>query len=86
MGGRQMGRLFRGGCWASVTYTVKVKGMSDTQLKQVRGIAGHALFGPERGGCRTMEFQLSHCPRADPTFAADEYPVVYWLRALHGQW
>eukprot|EP00959_Pyramimonas_sp_CCMP1952_P069834 1457976-Pyramimonas_sp.AAC.1 len=33
-----------------------------------------------------MEFQLSHCPRADPTFAADEYPVVYWLRALHGQW
>eukprot|EP00959_Pyramimonas_sp_CCMP1952_P441038 9233222-Pyramimonas_sp.AAC.1 len=33
-----------------------------------------------------MEFQLSHCPRADPTFAADEYFLVYWLRAMHGQW
>eukprot|EP00959_Pyramimonas_sp_CCMP1952_P350731 7348240-Pyramimonas_sp.AAC.1 len=33
-----------------------------------------------------MEFQLSHCPRADPTFAADEHPLVYWLRALHGEW
>eukprot|EP00959_Pyramimonas_sp_CCMP1952_P257797 5387240-Pyramimonas_sp.AAC.1 len=71
MGGRQMGRLFRGGGLASVTYTVKVKGMPDTQLKQVRGIVGHALFGPARGRCGTMEFQLSHCPRADPTFAAD---------------
>eukprot|EP00959_Pyramimonas_sp_CCMP1952_P427684 8957403-Pyramimonas_sp.AAC.1 len=33
-----------------------------------------------------MEFQLSHCPRAYPTIAADEYPLVYWLRALHGEW
>ena len=86
LGGRQLGRLFRGGGLASVAYTVKVKGMSDSQFKQVRAIAGHALFGKARGRCRTMEFQLSHCPRADPTFVADEYPLVYWLRALHANW
>eukprot|EP00959_Pyramimonas_sp_CCMP1952_P140284 2935376-Pyramimonas_sp.AAC.1 len=70
-----MGRLFRGGGLASVTYTVEVKGRSDTQLKLVRSIAGHALFGTARGRCRTMGCQHSHCPRADPTFAADEYPL-----------
>eukprot|EP00959_Pyramimonas_sp_CCMP1952_P306211 6408600-Pyramimonas_sp.AAC.1 len=60
--------------------------MSDTQLQEVRAISGHAQFGSARGRSRTMESLLSHCPRSDPTFIADECPLVYWLRAKREQW
>eukprot|EP00959_Pyramimonas_sp_CCMP1952_P043786 915064-Pyramimonas_sp.AAC.1 len=85
-GGRQMGKLFRSGGLASVGYTAKVQGMSDTQLQKVRSLSGHAQFGSARGRSRTMEFLLSHCPRSDPTFIADEYPLAYWMKAKWEQW
>eukprot|EP00959_Pyramimonas_sp_CCMP1952_P087189 1824149-Pyramimonas_sp.AAC.2 len=81
-----MGQLFRSGGLASVGCAAKVQCMGDAQLHKVRALSGHAQFGSARGRSSTMEFLVSHCPRSDPTFIADEYPLAYWMKAKWGQW
>eukprot|EP00959_Pyramimonas_sp_CCMP1952_P270693 5658816-Pyramimonas_sp.AAC.1 len=82
-GGRQMGGPSRSGGLAAVGNAAKVRGMGDTQLHNGRAQLKRAQFGPVCGSSRTMEFLLpfSHCPRSDPTFIADEYPLAHWMKA-----
>eukprot|EP00959_Pyramimonas_sp_CCMP1952_P163078 3408996-Pyramimonas_sp.AAC.1 len=70
-----MGNLSRSGGLASIGYTAKAQGMSDTQVQKVRARSGHAELGSAQGRSRTIEFLLSHCPRSDPTIHCGRVPV-----------
>ena len=60
--------------------------MSNSTLSALRAAAGAACFGPAAGKSRTLQFLLSADPKADPIYAANALPLVFWGRAIVEGW
>eukprot|EP00959_Pyramimonas_sp_CCMP1952_P358279 7501898-Pyramimonas_sp.AAC.1 len=63
---RGLSRVFRAGGLASASYGVRVCGMNDTDLSNLRAASAFALFGKAKGRSRPVQYLLHDPPDLDP--------------------